>query len=240
MLDAARERIAASLPSDARVLHVGGIGPPFGRADWVLAGVAYEEREDPEGRERYTRRTWVVRDACAREPWPFGDGEFTFAVCTSLAAMRDPIGVCAELSRVASAGYVEVPTVEDELSAGVEGAWLGRAAHRWLCDVVDGRLVFTAKTHALHADARVRVESRWHARLEEEERVHGLLWEDHLPARERMVAPDVLLDELTDRVRRRFDPSTAEVALREARRIGGIAGHVVGRRIGGLRGGSRP
>jgi hypothetical protein len=236
VLSAARERIVRSLPSEALVLHVGATGPIFGRADWVLAATAYDDRGDVEGRERFGRRNWLTRDVCAREPWPFEDGRFAFAVCTSLAAMRDPVGVCAELSRVAKAGYVEVPTVEEELSAGVEGPWLGRAEHRWLADVVDGQLTFTAKSHALHADARVRVEGRWHARLTEEERVHGLLWEDRLPARERMVSADVLVEELSQRIRTRFEPSTAEVALREARRIGGIAGYAVGRGIGTLRG----
>jgi hypothetical protein len=240
VLPQARRRILSTLPSDAEVLQVGGGGAPLGRADWVLDHTAYEARGDAEGAERFSRRTWTVRDVCAREPWPFADRRFAFAVCASLATMRDPVGVCAELSRVAEAGYVEVPTVEAELSTGVEGPWLGRSEHRWLCDVVDGQLVFAAKPHALHSDARVRVSARWQARMTEEERVHGLLWEDRLPARERTVELDVLLDELSERVRRRFDPSPAEVALREARDrarwLGGRAGTAIDRGLGALRG----
>jgi hypothetical protein len=240
VLRQARDHIDATLPADAAVLQVGGAAELLARADWVLAETAYEARERAEGRERFARRTWLVRDLSARDPWPFADGQFAFAVCTELATVRDPVGVCRELTRVARAGYVEVPTIEDELAAGLEGPWLGRSAHRWLCDVVDGALVFTAKSAALEADARVRVQRRWHDRLEDVERVHGLLWEDTLPARERLVAADVLADELAVRVQRRFEPSAAEVALREARdrarKLTDLAGGAVGRGIGALRG----
>jgi hypothetical protein len=235
MLPQAAERILAAVPDDAPVLQVGGFDAPFARADWVLDDRPYEGHGDAGGRERFTRRTWAVRDVCGRAPWPFADGEFAFAVCGTLAALRDPVGVCAELARVAAAGYVELPTIEAELAYGLdgEGPWLGRSAHRWLCDLRDGELTFVHKPHGLHADARVRVPPRWHARLAPEDRVHALFWEGRLPARERIVDPGALLDELAARVRRRFEPGTAEVALQEARdrarRLGGLAGDAVGR-----------
>ena len=242
MLPQAAERIRQTVPSDASVLQVAAGDAPLARADWVLDPRAYELRGDAVGTrgERFTRRTWIVRDVCARERWPFEDDRFAFAVCTSLAALRDPVGVCAELSRVARAGYVEVPTVEAELSAGVEGTWVGRSAHRWLCDVGEGELVFVAKPGAVHVEPRVRVRSGWHDALSPAERVHGLFWEDRLPARERIVRDAELLDELADRVRRRFEPSSAEVALAEARdvgrRVAGFAGGAVARGVGALRG----
>ena len=242
MLPQAADRIRQTIPGDAAVLQVAADDAPITRADWVLDGRAYELRGDAVGRggERFTRRTWIVRDVCARERWPFEDGRFAFAVCTSLAALRDPVGVCAELSRVARAGYVEVPTIEAELAAGVEGSWVGRSAHRWLCDVGDGELVFVAKPGAVHADPRVRVRAGWHDSLSPEERVHGLFWETRLPARERVVGGGELLDELAERVRRRFEPSSAEVALAEARdvgrRVAGFAGGAVARGVGALRG----
>ncbi len=66
--------------------------------------------------------TWHLADICDRDPWPFADDQFDFAVCvTTLEDIRDPIGACRELSRVAKAGYVEVPTVEAELIYNVEG-----------------------------------------------------------------------------------------------------------------------
>lgn len=241
MLPQAAERIRRTVAPDVEVLQVAAGDTPLARADWVLDARAYERRGDAVGGrgERFTRRTWLVRDVCARERWPFEDGRFAFAVCTSLAALRDPIGVCAELSRVAAAGYVEVPTIEAELSAGVEGGWLGRSAHRWLCHVGDGELVFIAKPGAVHADPRVRVRSAWHDALSPEERVHGLFWDGRLPTRERVVDGPDLLDELAERVRRRFEPSSAEVALAEARdvgrRVAGFAGGAVSRGVGALR-----
>ena len=219
MLPQAAARIAGSLPAEAEVLQVGGAAEVFDRASVVLTDTAPEVR----GRVR-----WVVRDVCAREPWPFEDDRFAFAVCTSLAFVRDPVGVCAELSRVARAGYVEVPTVEHELAGGDA---------RWLCDVVDAELVFVHKSAAVAGDARAKVPPRWHARLGASERVHGLFWEDRLPARERLAGDEELVEELAERLRRRFEPSAAEVAVAEARvRIGTLAGAAATRGLDALRG----
>lgn len=228
MLPQAAERIRTDLSADDEVLQVGGVAQPFGRADWVLDARPYEERGVAEGRERFASRTWLVRDVCAREPWPFDDGRFAFAVCTTLAALRDPIGVCAELSRVARAGYVEVPAIEAELAGG-DG--------RWLCDVDHGELVFVHKSAAVAADPRVKVPPRWHGRLPAAERVHALFWEGRLPARERLAEPAELIEELAERLRLRFEPSAAEVAVAEARvRLGGIAGAAAARGLDAIRG----
>jgi hypothetical protein len=228
VLPQAVERIRTVLSGDEEVLQVGAADAPFGRADWILDGRPYEDRGVAEGRERFSRRTWLVRDVCSREPWPFDDGRFAFAVCTTLASVRDPVGVCFELSRVARAGYVEVPTIEAELAGGDA---------RWLCDVADAELVFVHKSPAVAADARARVPPRWHARLNASERVHGLFWEDRLPARERLVETDELVDELAERLRRRFEPSAAEVAVAEARvRIGTLAGAAAARGLDAIRG----
>lgn len=228
MLPQAAERIRTDLSGDDEVLQVGGVAQPFGRADWVLDARPYEERGVAEGRERFASRTWLVRDVCAREPWPFEDGRFAFAVCTTLATLRDPIGVCVELSRVARAGYVEVPAVEAELAGG-DG--------RWLCDVDHGELVFVHKSVAVAADPRVKVPPRWHGRLTAADRVHALFWEGRLPARERLADSAELIEELAERLRRRFEPSAAEVAVAEARvRLGGIAGAAAARGLDALRG----
>ncbi|CAA9533703.1 MAG: hypothetical protein AVDCRST_MAG85-3908 [uncultured Solirubrobacteraceae bacterium] len=218
MLEAAADRIATVVDDADAVLQVGAAVSPFERADWVLDDEPYE----PNGSARYSRTSWVTRDVCGREPWPFADGRFAFAVCTSLALARDPIGVCAELSRVARAGYVEVPTIEAELAGG---------SARWLCDVSDAELVFVHKDAALLSDPRVRVPARWSTRLEASDRVTGLFWDARLPARERLVDTPTLAGELAERLRQRFEPTTAEVALVEARRLGGMAGSEVWRRL---------
>ena len=145
ILAANEQRILDELAGGALVLDVGGWADPFARADWVIDLMPYETRglyggkPDPE-RERFSAQTWVVRDVCDRDPWPFSDGQFDFAVCSqTLEDLRDPVGVCRELQRIARAGYVEVPTRLAEQSAGVEGAWPGWSHHHWICDVEDGR-----------------------------------------------------------------------------------------------------
>jgi hypothetical protein len=187
VLPQAERHILETVPRGTSVLQVGG-GDRFRRVDVVL-----DEHE---------------RDVCARDPWPYRDRQFAFALCTALPRLRDPVGVCRELERVALAGYVEVPTVEAELAGG-DG--------RWLCDLVDGMLVFTAKPGAVHTEPRVRVPPRWAEKLRRDERATGLFWERRLPARERLVGTDALVEELAVRVRRRFEPGVADLAVVEAR-----------------------
>ena len=125
-----------------------------------------------------------------------------------------------------------MPAVEAELAGGDA---------RWLCDVDHGELVFVHKSVPVAVDARVKVPPRWHARLEAADRVHGLFWEERLPARERLVAAADLVDELAERLRRRFEPSAAEVAVAEARsRIGSLAGDAVSRGFDAIRGRNQP
>ncbi len=220
MLEAAAQRISELVGEDACVLQVGASsGDVVPRADHVLDDGPHE----PHGDARFTRATWLTRDVCARAPWPYADGHFDFAVCLALPYVRDPVGVCAELARVARAGYVELPVVEAELSGGTA---------RWLCDVVEAGLVFTAKPPP---DPRVRVPRRRVLEQPPAERVHALFWEDRLPARERLVDAEELLRELADRVRERFEPSGAEVALSEARRVGGLAGAAALRSLDAIR-----
>lgn len=228
MLPAATERILRDIPDDALVLDVGGWAAPFNRADWQLDLMPYETRgaaADVGGPawERFSARTWVQRDICARTPWPWPAGHFDFVVCAgTLAALRDPIWVCAELSRVARAGYVEVPTVEAELIFGAEGQgpWLGRQDHRWFCELSGGELVFTHKAASLAHDRTLRVLPRWRERMGVEDHLQGLFWEGGLPARERFLIPDEhdqFRDELRSRLRDRFEASVGELRARQAR-----------------------
>ena len=97
------KRLSETLPHGARVLDVGGGAQPFPRADWVIDALAHEERASlgrlEAGQERFGSDTWVQWDLCAREPWPFEDNFFDFAVCSHLLEdVRDPIWVCAELN----------------------------------------------------------------------------------------------------------------------------------------------
>ena len=225
MLPRATQRILSTLDDDAVVLDVGGWAAPFNRADWMLDLMPYETRgvmgSYGPGPERFTADTWVVRDMCDHEPWPFEDDQFDFVVCaTTLEDIRDPIWVSHEIARVAKAGYVEVPTVLAELIQGMQGPWLGHNHHRWICQVDEhaNEVVFTHKPHNLHFDWRVRVTPRWAEQLDEEEHLQGLFWEGTFGARERVHVDEPFpLDEYAEMVRARFTPSRRELALRRGR-----------------------
>jgi hypothetical protein len=190
MLPASARRILAELGEADLVLDVGGWAHPFARADCVLDLLPYEtrglygyERVD----ERFGPDTWVQRDVCDREPWPWPDDHFDFAVCShTLEDVRDPVWVCAELSRVAGAGYVEVPSRLEEQALGVHGPWAGWSHHRWLCDVVDGGLEVVFKPPMVHARESDHFPVGFHETLTPEQRVLCLSWEGEIRCAERV------------------------------------------------------
>ncbi len=193
MLAASRDRILATLPDTAGVLDVGGWAVPFSRADHVLDLGAYETRAgwghdgDPAA-ERFTADTWTRRDVCEHTPWPYADDAFDFAICShTLEDLRDPIWVCAELSRVARAGYVEVPSRLEEQTWGFQGQWTGWSHHHWLIDADQGagRLDFVFKHHVVH-DPRFRLPTAFRDTLDDAARVTTLWWERAIDARERI------------------------------------------------------
>lgn len=191
MLEASRREILARLREDDRVLDVGGWSSPFPRADWVLDLNPYATRgrygygEADRARERFSAETWVQRDACGPEPWPWPDDHFDFAICShTLEDLRDPLRVCAELGRVARAGYVEVPSRLEEQARWVHGPWAGWSHHHWICDVSDGRIEFVFKGDLLHARRDLQVPRRVWARAGAAGRARALWWEGAPDARE--------------------------------------------------------
>jgi hypothetical protein len=182
VLAASVERILERLPEDAVVLDVGGWGRPFARADWVMDLMPYETRglygRDGGDDERFGPDTWIQRDVCDHEPYPFADGEIDFVVCShTLEDVRDPLWVCREIVRVGKAGYIEVPSRLEEQSYGFQGDWVGWGHHRWLIDVDDGRLDFVFKHQQLHAREGYHFPGWFHDTLTEEQRVQQLWWE---------------------------------------------------------------
>ncbi|MEA2387439.1 MAG: hypothetical protein QOG41_212 [Thermoleophilaceae bacterium] len=187
MLPANEERLLARLTEDDLVLDVGGGRSPLRRADWVIDLLAYEEAGAPDD-ARFTADTWVQRDICDREPWPFEDDHFDFAVCSHvLEDVRDPIFACSELVRVARAGYVEVPSRLQEQSWGVVGPWVGWSHHRWLVDVAPNRIEFVHKPHAIHGREAAHFAPGFHDGLTAEERVQALWWEGSFAFGERVL-----------------------------------------------------
>jgi SAM-dependent methyltransferase len=201
VLEASRRRIVNELPPRALVVDVGGWGEPFPRADWVVDLMPYETRglyglRPDATQERFTADTWVQRDICEPEPLPFDDDQFDFAVCShTLEDVRDPIRVCRELSRIAKAGYVEVPSRLVEQAYGVEGPWAGWGHHRWLIDVVDGGLRFVHKPLVVHHARRYRLPPGYEELLTDEQRVTTLWWQGTLDAYEEVITSPHEADE---------------------------------------------
>lgn len=216
MLPASRDAILARLGEKERVLDVGGWAKPFARADAVIDLQPHATRglygydAGSRAEERFTAQSWVVRDLCAADPWPFADGEFAFAICShTLEDVRDPVRVCAELQRVARAGYVEVPSRAEEQCFGIQGAWVGWGHHHWLCDVDAEGIAFTFKHHILHGRRELQVPRAVRDALAPEGRVQTLFWEGGFRAAERVwIDPaglDAYLAEVVPaRRRRRF------------------------------------
>jgi hypothetical protein len=191
VLASSAQRIERELSDSDLVLDVGGWGKPFARADWVIDLMPYGTRgvygEASAADERFSADTWVQRDICEREPWPFADGRFEFAVCShTLEDVRDPVWVCSELNRVARAGYVEVPSRLEEQAWGIAGGWVGWSHHHWLIDVDDHGLTFVFKPHLIHAREAYYLPEPCGALLTEAERVQTLFWEGSFSHRERI------------------------------------------------------
>lgn len=197
MLESSRQRVVDTVGPEAVVLDVGGWADPFERADWVIDLMPYDTRglyermgwTGPRRREteRFSPETWVERDICNREPWPFDDGSIDFVVCShTLEDVRDPVWVCSELNRIAKAGYVEVPSRLEEQSWGVNGPFVGWSHHRWLIDVGEDGIEFVMKLHSLHVREDQYFPPGFWEGLSAEERVQTLWWEGRFSHRERI------------------------------------------------------
>jgi hypothetical protein len=222
VLESSTARLLGKLADDDLVLDVGGWARPFARADWVIDLLPYDTRglygyeQGERADERFNADTWVVRDICAREPWPFGDDQFDFAICShTLEDVRDPVWACQELQRVAKAGYIEVPSRLQEQAPYIQGAHAGWGHHHWLVDIGDRSIEFVLKHHIIHGDRRFQVPTKVATGLPPEQRVQVLWWEDSFEASERVFvrSPDELEEYLAavvpPRKRRRWNTGRA-------------------------------
>lgn len=191
MLEASLRTLLERLEPDDVVLDIGGWGRPLTRADWVLDLEPYETRgvlgRDGPLPERFSSDTWVQRDICDREPYPFEAKQFDFVVCShTLEDVRDPIFVCHEMMRIAKAGYIEVPSRLEEQSYGFQGPWAGWSHHRWLIESTGQGLEFVFKHHVLHSRASDHFPEGFQQGLAPEQRVVSLWWENSFEVSERV------------------------------------------------------
>lgn len=189
MLEANASRLLQQLAPTDLVLDVGGWACPFNRAQWVLDAQPFETRgfyrtfggppSQGGDREWFSRDTWTQLDICNHEPWPFTDRQFDFVVCShTLEDVRDPLWVCHELSRVAKAGYVEVPSRVYESTMGIERpGQAGLSHHRWLITVNGAHIAFLQKYHMISADWRFHLPPRYRRCLTPDTSVTWLWWQ---------------------------------------------------------------
>jgi SAM-dependent methyltransferase len=197
--EASRQRILDLLGEDDLVLDIGGWADPFERADWIMdigqydtrglyGRAGWKEAEATPIPERFTRETWVQRDICDREPFPFSDDKFDFVICShTLEDVRDPVWVCSEISRIGKAGYIETPSRLEEQSWGVTGPYVGRHHHHWMVDSSESGLEFIFKPHNIHSAPKLQFPSEFLESLTEDERVMRFWWEGSFSVRERVL-----------------------------------------------------
>ncbi|MCL4543419.1 MAG: methyltransferase domain-containing protein [Chloroflexi bacterium] len=184
---------------DDMVLDIGGWARPFNRANYVIDQGPYETRGEwyrkqfglgAQGglREYFTKETWIVRDICDREPYPFADKSIDYVICShTLEDVRDPIWVCSEMNRIAKRGYIEVPSRAAESIVSPFGTMVGGAHHRWLIDVDRERsvVVFSMKSHLIHTSWKYRLPRHYGQLLPTDGLVEAIFWEGSLCAVER-------------------------------------------------------
>jgi hypothetical protein len=198
MLDASAERILSELADDAVVLDVGGAMKPFNRANWIMDALPYEERGALSSiggeTEHFGAETWVMRDFCDREPWPFADKQVDFVICShTLEDVRDPIWMCSEMNRIAKAGYFEVPSRLEEQSYGFQGPWTGWSHHRWLIDTAGDSITFVHKSAVVERDDS-HFPPGFRDTLTAEERVTTFWWQGSFSFGERLFWDPVEFD----------------------------------------------
>jgi hypothetical protein len=192
-----------ALKPDDVVLDIGGWAHPFNRANYVLDLAPYETRGfynrtfaknnpiPPIGGtvEKFTADTWIVRDICAKEPYPFKDKELDFVVCShTLEDIRDPLWVCSEMIRIGKAGYIEVPSRLWESCRGLERGIAGLSHHRWLIDIDAGSnsIRFLQKFHRIH-NWRNSLPKSVLQNLREDEAAQWLFWNGSFEFREDLI-----------------------------------------------------
>lgn len=177
-------------PTDV-VLDIGGWACPFNRANYVMDVEPYETRgyyrtiglpaSQGGDRKHFSRDTWIRRDICNREPYPFPDKSVDFVVCShTLEDIRDPLWVCSEMVRIGKRGYVEVPSRLAESIRGWESDRIaGLTHHRWLIEIDPEAkaLRFLMKHHMIHSHWRFSFPPSFSRSLSEEQRLSWLFWE---------------------------------------------------------------
>lgn len=191
-------RVGDQAARAGRVLAVGASRGLLHAATHVIDSSSYDPTVpplDPHNARRSIPATWTEADVCAT-PWPYPDKYFDFSFCSHvLEAVRDPLAVLREISRVARAGYIETPSRAREIFVAASyprlSAWLGRRPaagfpnHRWYVENVHGRFRFLAKTAETVASPDYVLTRREVGRdLTEDESRLGVFWSNRIEGHE--------------------------------------------------------
>lgn len=199
MFEANVENVLARIGPDDRVLDIGGWASPFNRANYVMDAEPFETRgfygkiglpaSQGGEKEHFTEETWIVRDLCDREPYPFEDDFFDFVICShTLEDLRDPLWVCSEIRRIGKRGYLEVPSRLAETCRGWEHPRIaGLAHHRWLIRFDDSHIDFVQKFHIIHSHWKLSFPESFFLRLSEAEKVQWMFWDGDFTFEERFI-----------------------------------------------------
>jgi hypothetical protein len=200
-------------PRQGLVLEVGGGQSPHPRADVVIDKYVVDNYERSGEAPLDLSKPLVVADA---HRLPFADGSFEYAIVLHvLEHASDPARFASELSRVADAGFAQVPSRQAELTFG----W---PYHPWLIDRSGDTLVFEPKGDnrapcgeffhsAFSASPLLRL---WWA-AHRSEWLHSIEWRDAISVR---VEGNAAADRTAE-----FDPERTVAVLDELAERGALA-----------------
>lgn len=215
------DRIMAQIEPSDLVLDIGGWAQPLRRADYVMDAFPYETRgwystiglppSLGEGPERFSKDTWIQRDICDREPFPFRDKSVDYVICSHvLEDIRDPLWVCSEMIRIAKKGYIEVPSRMVESVVDPKTSVAGAYHHRWLVTIRGNKISFEMKYHLIHRRG-MHLPSYTLDLLRAEEWVQWLFWEGTFDFEEASIP--VGEDDIAERLRAFVRSNAPDVSL---------------------------
>jgi hypothetical protein len=182
------EQILSLIKPCDLVLDIGGWAQPFRRANFVMDAMPFETRgfyakiglPDHMGNseEQFSEKSWIQRDICAREPYPFADKSIDFVICSHvLEDIRDPLWVCSEMIRIGKRGYIEVPSRIMESIVDNRLKIVGASHHRWLVSIEQSKIIFEMKYHLIHKKG-LHLPAYTMGTLKPEQQFQWLFWED--------------------------------------------------------------
>jgi hypothetical protein len=152
-----------------KILDLGGGFFPFALATHIVDIITYEEflkvynerSYNPLGvwgssNIRFSKETWIIHNISAGKPLPFADTYFDFCVCCHvLEDLVNPFFAVQEITRVAKAGYIEMPSKEVECTLGIDGILSGKYTgfnhHFWMYSQNNDALIIEPKYSFLGA-----------------------------------------------------------------------------------------